>query len=61
VFVETDDRTGLARRIEPIRLGGRLVPHMPSLDLDAAVAAGSVQMSGARAADVGRHLPLAGC
>jgi metallophosphoesterase (TIGR00282 family) len=24
VFVETDDRTGLATRIEPIRLGGRL-------------------------------------
>jgi calcineurin-like phosphoesterase len=24
VFVETDDATGLARRIEPVRLGGRL-------------------------------------
>jgi metallophosphoesterase (TIGR00282 family) len=32
VFVETDDRTGLARRIEPIRVGGRLAPHMPALD-----------------------------
>lgn len=26
VFVETDDATGLARRIEPVRLGGRLKP-----------------------------------
>jgi hypothetical protein len=46
--VETDARTWLMLST------GRL-------DLDAAVAAGSVQMSGARAADVGRHLPLAGC
>lgn len=29
VFVETDDRSGLARRIEPIRLGGRLKPALP--------------------------------
>jgi len=29
VFVETDDATGLARRVEPIRLGGRLAPHVP--------------------------------
>jgi metallophosphoesterase (TIGR00282 family) len=29
VFVETDDTTGLARRIEPLRLGGRLSPAMP--------------------------------
>lgn len=28
-FVETDDVTGLARRIEPVRLGGRLAPSMP--------------------------------
>lgn len=28
-FVETDDATGLARRIEPLRLGGRLAPAMP--------------------------------
>jgi metallophosphoesterase (TIGR00282 family) len=28
-FVETDDATGLARRIEPVRLGGRLAPAMP--------------------------------
>ncbi len=28
-FVETDDATGLARRIEPVRLGGRLAPTMP--------------------------------
>jgi 2',3'-cyclic-nucleotide 2'-phosphodiesterase len=27
VFVAIDDRTGLATRIEPVRLGGRLMPH----------------------------------
>jgi metallophosphoesterase (TIGR00282 family) len=32
VFVETDDRTGLARRIEPIRMGGRLSETVPSLE-----------------------------
>jgi hypothetical protein len=32
VYVETDDRTGLARRIEPIRVGGRLAPHVPTLE-----------------------------
>jgi 2',3'-cyclic-nucleotide 2'-phosphodiesterase len=26
VLVETDDRTGLSRRIEPVRVGGRLAP-----------------------------------
>lgn len=31
VLVETDDRTGLARRIEPLRLGGRLSQMMPSV------------------------------
>ncbi|HUK10829.1 MAG TPA: TIGR00282 family metallophosphoesterase [Stellaceae bacterium] len=29
VFVETDDATGLARRIAPVRLGGRLAPASP--------------------------------
>lgn len=29
VFVETNDTTGLARRIDPIRLGGRLAQAMP--------------------------------
>ena len=29
VFVETDDATGLALRIEPVRQGGRLIPHLP--------------------------------
>jgi metallophosphoesterase (TIGR00282 family) len=29
VFVETDDKTGLAKRIAPIRAGGRLAPAMP--------------------------------
>ena len=31
VFVETDDRTGLAKRIEPVRVGGRLAPAIPVL------------------------------
>jgi calcineurin-like phosphoesterase len=31
VFVETDDATGLARRIAPIRQGGRLAPAMPEV------------------------------
>ena len=31
VFVETDDATGLARRIEPLRQGGRLSPAMPAI------------------------------
>jgi calcineurin-like phosphoesterase len=30
VFVETDDTTGLARRVEPVRLGGRLSQTRPS-------------------------------
>ena len=29
LFVETDDATGLARRVEPLRLGGRLSQAMP--------------------------------
>src|ERR1700760_3156168 len=33
VFVETDPATGLARRIEPIRLGGRLAEAVPSVDV----------------------------
>jgi len=28
-FVETDDKTGLARRVAPLRVGGRLAPHWP--------------------------------
>jgi hypothetical protein len=31
VFVETDDSTGLARRVEPLRHGGRLSQAMPQL------------------------------
>jgi metallophosphoesterase (TIGR00282 family) len=31
VFIVTDDATGLARRIEPVRLGGRLAPAIPAL------------------------------
>ncbi len=31
VFVETDDKTGLARRIEPLRLGKYLKEHMPEM------------------------------
>jgi len=30
VIVETDDATGLARRIAPVRSGGRLAPHWPA-------------------------------
>jgi 2',3'-cyclic-nucleotide 2'-phosphodiesterase len=30
VFVETDDKTGLALRIEPIRVGGRLKETVPA-------------------------------
>ena len=30
VFLVTDDATGLARRIEPVRLGGRLSGYVPS-------------------------------
>jgi len=30
-FVETDDRTGLASRIEPVRLGPRLMEHLPEV------------------------------
>lgn len=36
VFVETDPTTGLARRIEPIRVGGRLKQTVPSLEAVAA-------------------------
>jgi metallophosphoesterase (TIGR00282 family) len=32
VYVETDDATGLARRIEPIRVGGRLAQVIPALE-----------------------------
>jgi len=31
VFVVTDDASGLARRIEPVRLGGQLPPQVPRL------------------------------
>ena len=31
VYVDTDDATGLARRIEPVRMGGRLKAAMPEL------------------------------
>jgi len=30
VFVETDDKSGLARRISPVRVGGRLAPVVPT-------------------------------
>jgi metallophosphoesterase (TIGR00282 family) len=36
VFVETDPATGLARRIEPIRVGGRLSQTLPQVDVVAA-------------------------
>jgi len=31
LYVETDDKGGLARRIEPVRLGGRLAPALPDV------------------------------
>ncbi|NBB14726.1 metallophosphoesterase [Caulobacter sp. SLTY] len=31
VYVETDDKTGLAKRIEPIRMGGRLKETVPEV------------------------------
>jgi len=31
VFVETDEATGLARRVEPLREGGKLAPALPKL------------------------------
>ena len=31
LYVETDDRTGLATRAEPLRRGGRLAPALPRL------------------------------
>ncbi len=30
-FVETDDRTGLTKRIEPLRMGPRLMQHIPEV------------------------------
>jgi hypothetical protein len=35
VFVDTDPRTGLARRVEPIRVGGRLSQSIPEVTLAA--------------------------
>jgi metallophosphoesterase (TIGR00282 family) len=40
VFVETDDKTGLARQVSPIRIGGRLTPHWPTIEAAATEAAG---------------------
>jgi hypothetical protein len=31
VLVQTDDATGLAYRVEPVRIGGRLTPYLPRL------------------------------
>lgn len=30
-FVETDDKTGLAKRVEPLRMGPRLMEHIPEV------------------------------
>lgn len=30
ILLETDDGTGLCRAVEPVRIGGRLAPHLPS-------------------------------
>ena len=37
-FIETDDSTGLARRIAPLRLGAQLQPHWPLGEMAAATA-----------------------
>ena len=37
VYLETDEATGRARRIEPIRIGGRLSEHLPSMLAIAAI------------------------
>jgi 2',3'-cyclic-nucleotide 2'-phosphodiesterase len=29
ILLEADDASGLARRVEPVRIGGRLAPHLP--------------------------------
>jgi calcineurin-like phosphoesterase len=29
ILLETDGKTGLALSVEPIRVGGRLAPHLP--------------------------------
>jgi len=31
VYVESDDETGLAKTISPVRMGGRLIPIMPNV------------------------------
>jgi len=33
VYLETDPKTGLARRIEPIRIGGRLAQTVPAVEM----------------------------
>ena len=33
VLVETDDTTGLARRVSPLRVGGKLSPQMPQVEM----------------------------
>jgi calcineurin-like phosphoesterase len=30
-YVEVSDETGLATRVEPVRIGGRLTPHIPQV------------------------------
>lgn len=38
VYLETDEATGVARRLEPIRIGGRLAQAVPEADPEAAAA-----------------------
>ncbi len=38
VVIETDDATGLARKVAPLRLGGKLAPHWPDFARAAAPA-----------------------
>jgi calcineurin-like phosphoesterase len=32
LFVETDDATGLAKRVEPVRVGGKLSQALPKIE-----------------------------
>ncbi len=45
VFVETDDRTGLALRCEPIRVGGRLRPAMPQVEAGTSVSGSTLSLA----------------
>ena len=68
VYVETDDKSGLALRVEPVRLGGRLAPHRPQPQVQVKAgsrscrrrAAAADRLSGGRRA-IPRTAPPRGC